>query len=606
MEKKQVMETQKTQKKEKPKSKPEKMAIDRILIREGQTIKELIEKTGIKSKDIINKLSAKGYAIGVNDLVTESLAKTISEEFKSNIELVSIEKEIQIQAESNPDELILKPPVVTIMGHVDHGKTTLLDSIRESNLVGKESGGITQHIGAYRVFHNNRPITFIDTPGHEAFTRLRARGAKLTDIVVLVVAADDGVMPQTKEAINHAKDAGVPMMIAINKIDKPEADVEKVKQQLSREGLLVEDWGGKVISVEVSAKEKTNLDELLEMILLLGDVLEIKANPNVPPQGVILEARLDSKKGAVASVIIQHGILSQGDTFICGTSYGKARALFDEMGKTLKKAEPSMPVEVLGFSDVPEAGDIFQVVPDIETAKKISEHRIARIKKPEVPKPEHLTLDELFKKMEEGGVKELPLIIKADVQGSVEVLSDILPNLSNDKINIKVVHSASGKITESDVLLGSASNAIIIGYNIKPDQKILDLAKEENIEIRTYNVIYELTQDIKKAMSGLLEPILKETPLGQAEVRRMFQISKVGTIAGCYVKEGKITRNAEAKVIRDGKIIYKGKVASLKHLKDNVAEVTKDYECGIRLDKFKDFQEGDIIEAFITEKEAQK
>ena len=600
------METQKTQKKEKLKSKPEKMATDIILIREAQTIKELSEKTGIKSKDIIRKLSAKGYTVGMNDLVTESLVKTISEEFKSNIEMISIEKEIQIQAENNPDEMILKPPVVTIMGHVDHGKTTLLDSIRESNLVGKESGGITQHIGAYRVFHNNRLMTFIDTPGHEAFTRLRARGAKLTDIVVLVVAADDGVMPQTKEAINHAKDAGVPIMIAINKIDKPEADVEKAKQQLSREGLLVEDWGGKVISVEVSAKEKTNLDELLEMILLLGDVLEIKTNPNVPPQGVILEARLDSKKGAVATVIIQHGILSQGDAFICGTSYGRARALFDEMGKPLKKAEPSVPVEVLGFSDVPEAGDIFQVVPDIETAKKVSEYRIARIKKAEMQRPEHLTLDELFKKMEEGGVKELPLIIKADVQGSVEVLTDILPNLSSDKINIKIVHSASGKITESDVLLGSASNAIIIGYNIKPDQKILDIAKEENVEIRTYNVIYELTQDIKKAMSGLLEPILKEIYLGQAEVRRMFQISRVGTIAGCYVKDGKITRNAEAKVIRDGKIIYKGKVASLKHLKDNVAEVTKDYECGIRLDKFKDFKEDDIIEAFVTEKEVEK
>jgi translation initiation factor IF-2 len=600
------MDAQEKKKKEKPKTKDVKGTAKTIMLREGETLKELSEKMDIKTKDIIETLKTKGQTVSVNDVVNESLAELISKEFNLKLELVSIEEEIRTQAESHPKETILRPPVVTIMGHVDHGKTTLLDAIRESNLVGKESGGITQHIGAYRVFHDNRPITFIDTPGHEAFTQLRARGAKLTDIVVLVVAADDGVMPQTREAINHAKDAGVPIMVVINKIDKKNADIDKAKQQLSKEGLLVEDWGGKTISVEVSAKEKTNLDELLEMILLLSDVIEIKANPSVQAQGVVLEASLDAKKGAVATVIIQHGILSQGETFICGTSYGKAKALFDEKGKPLKKAEPSMPVEILGFSDVPVAGNYFQVVSDLETAKRIIQYRLSLVKKAEVPRPEHLTLDELFKKMEEGDVKELPLIIKTDVHGSVEVLSEILPNLSTEQINVKIVHSATGKITESDVLLATASNAIIIGYNTKPDQKILDMAKEENVEIRTYKVIYELTKNIKEAMSGMLEPVLKETYLGRAEVRRIFSISRIGVIAGCYVTDGIITRNSEARVLRDKEEVYKGRIASLKHLKENVTEVKKDYECGIRLEKFKEFQEGDIIEAFTIEKEVHK
>jgi translation initiation factor IF-2 len=563
-------------------------------------LKDLSEKAGIKAKDIVEKLSAKGFDINVSDIVSESLSKQISKEFGLEVELVSVEKETRIQAESRKEDLVTKPPVVTIMGHVNHGKTTLLDAIRRSNLVGKESGGITQHIGAYRVFFNNRLITFIDTPGHEAFTRLRARGAKLTDIVVLVVAADDGVMPQTKEAISHAKDAGVPIIVAINKIDKPQADVDKVKQQLSKEGLTVEDWGGNVISIEISAKEKTNLNELLEMILLLSDVIEIKANPKVKAQGVILEARLDAKKGPVATVIIQHGILSQGEAFISGTCYGKARALFDDNGKPLARAEPSMPVEILGFSEVPQAGNPFQVVDSLEAAKQIVEYRLSQFKKEEPIRPEALTLDELFKRIEEGDVRELPLIIKADVQGSVEVLSDILPNLGN-KIKIKIVHSATGKITESDVLLASASNAIILGYNIKPDQKIMDLSKEEKVEIRTYNVIYELLEDIKKAASGLLEPVKKETYLGRAEIRRIFNLPKAGVIAGCFVLDGKITRNAEVRVTRNKDIIHQGRISSLKHLKENVNEVTKGYECGIRLEKFKEFQEGDVIEAFVTE-----
>lgn len=594
------MDKQPKKKTAKAKVKAAPAAPQKHLLREGSSLKDLSEKAGIKAKDIVEKLSAKGFDINVSDIVSESLSKQISTEFGLEVELVSVEKETRIQAESRKEDLIPKPPVVTIMGHVNHGKTTLLDAIRRSNLVGKESGGITQHIGAYRVFFNNRLITFIDTPGHEAFTRLRARGAKLTDIVVLVVAADDGVMPQTKEAISHAKDAGVPIVVAINKIDKPQADVDKVKQQLSKEGLTVEDWGGNVISVEISAKEKTNLNELLEMILLLSDVIEIKANPKVKAQGVILEARLDAKKGPVATVIIQHGILSRGEAFISGTCYGKARALLDDNGKPLARAEPSMPVEILGFSEVPQAGNLFQVVDSLEAAKQIIEYRLSQFKKEEPPRPEPLTLDELFKRIEEGDVRELPLIIKADVQGSVEVLSDILPNLGNE-IKIKIVHSATGKITESDVLLASASNAIILGYNIKPDQKILDLSKEEKVEIRSYNVIYELLEDIKKAASGLLEPVKKETYLGRAEIRRIFNLPKAGIIAGCFVLDGKITRNAEVRVTRNKDIIHQGRISSLKHVKENVNEVTKGYECGIRLEKFKEFQEGDVIEAFVTE-----
>jgi len=578
-----------------------KTDVEKIQFTEGTSIKEFCEKIGIKTKDIIEKLESKGLELNVNDVINQSMLTIISKEFNLNIELISIEQEAKIQAESNPDELVSRPPVVTIMGHVDHGKTTLLDALRQSNLLGKESGGITQHIGAYRVFHKNRSITFIDTPGHEAFARLRARGAKATDIVVLVIAADDGIMPQTKEAINHAKAAGVPIIVAINKIDKADADPDKTKQQLSKEGLLVEDWGGDVISVDISAKEKTNLEDLMDMILLLSDVMEIKANLNVLAQGVILEARLDAKKGPLATVIIHHGVLKHGDCFISSTSFGKVRALFDENGKILKKAEPSMPVEILGFSNVPSSGDHFQVTSNLETAKKISQYRLAQGRKEKMQLPEHLTLDQVFKKIEEGEAKELPLIIKADVNGSVEVLSDILPNLSTDKIKISIVHSATGNIKESDVLLASASNAVIIGYNIKTPKNILGLAKKENVEIRAYKVIYELTKDIKKAIEGLLEPSVKEIYLGRAQIRRVFNVPRSGKIAGCYVVDGKITRNARVRVIRNDEIIHQSRVSSLKHLKENVAEIKKDYECGIGIENFKDIKEGDIIEAFITE-----
>ncbi len=596
-----------TKKKEKTSSAPRsKESGKKLQLIEYATIKDFAEKSDINSKDIIEILRKNGFNLGVNDIVNEAIAEIISEHFNVEIKILSYEGEARDRAESQAKDMEIRPPVVTIMGHVDHGKTTLLDALRESNIISREHGGITQHIGAYRLYHKNKSITFIDTPGHEAFTQLRARGANVTDIVVLVVAADDGVMPQTKEAINHAKASGVPILVAINKIDKKEADIEKTKQQLSKEGLLVEDWGGDTVSVEISAKEKKNLDELLEMILLLSEMIELKANPKVEAQGVVLEARLDDKKGPVATVIIQHGILKRGEFFLSGTTYGKARALFDENGKAMKSAGPSVPVEVLGFFDVPSAGDFFQVTPDLETAKKISQFRQSQTEKEERPEPEHLTLDQLFKQIEEGEVKELALIIKADVQGSVEVLTDILPSLSTEDMKIKIIHSATGNISERDVLLASASKAIIIGYNTKAAQKVLDLAKEENVEIRTYNVIYQLTKDIKDALIGLLEPVQKEIYLGRAEIRRIFHVPKVGAIAGCLVIDGKITRKAEIRVIRNDEVIHQGKVASLKHLKENVTEIKKGYECGIGLEKIKDIQEGDILEAFTIELESPR
>jgi len=573
-----------------------------VTLREGSTLKELAEKLKIRPKDIQEKLAGGGFSLGVNEYIDENLVGKIAAALGVTIESVSVEKEMRLSAASKKADLVARPPVVTIMGHVDHGKTTLLDAIRSSNLVDKESGGITQHIGAYRVIHNKRAITFIDTPGHEAFTQLRARGAKVTDIVVLVIAADEGVMPQTKEAIHHAKAAGVPMIIAINKIDKPEANPDKIKRELQKEGILVEEWGGDVIGVEVSAKGKKNINELLEMILLLADVIEIKANPKIKAQGVVLEARLDFQKGPLATVIIQNGTLSVGEAFLAGTAFGKVRALNDEHGKTLKSAGPSVPVEILGFSDVPQAGDFFQVLAGLDEARAIAEYRRSRVPKAEASKTAHITLDDLFKKIEVGEIKELPLILKADVQGSVEVLMGLLPSLSTDKVKIKIMQALTGTITESDILLASTSNAIVIGYNVKPSPKIQDMARKENVQLLSYKIIYQLTDDIKKAITGLLEPVIKETYLGRAQVRKIFKIPKIGLIAGCYVQDGKITRNAEIRILRNKEILYKGRISSLKHLKESVTEVKKDYECGIGLDKFKDVQEGDLIEAFITEK----
>ncbi|MGB9906098.1 MAG: translation initiation factor IF-2 [Candidatus Saccharicenans sp.] len=579
-----------------PKARP------KIQIQEGMTIKDLAERFKIKPKDLIEHLQVAGYDVGASDLIDESLLQVISRIIKVDLEMVSLEQDIRKLAFSLKDDLVPRPPVVTIMGHVDHGKTTLLDAIRSSNIAEREAGGITQHIGAYRVHYKNRHITFIDTPGHEAFTQLRARGAQLTDIVILVVAADDGVMPQTREAISHAQAANVPIIVAINKIDKPEANPERVKQQLAKEGLIVEEWGGKTICVEISAKEKKNIDELLEMILLLGDILELKSHPYVPAQGVILESRLDPQKGPVGTVIVQLGTLTPGQAFICGTTYGKARALFDEFGRPVKSAGPSVPVEVLGFDSVPEAGNFFQVVPDLEIARRISEFRLARMKKEPQTREAPLTLEDLFKKIEKGQTKELPVIIKADVHGSVEVLKGLLPTLSTDQVKINILQASTGSVTEADVLLASASKAIIIGYNVKVPSKIQELAQNEKVEIRLYKIIYQLTDDLKKAVAGMLEPVIKETVLGRALVKKIFQITKVGTVLGCQVTEGKIVRNAEVRVIRGNQVLYQTRIASLKHLKDSVTEVIKGYECGLGLEKTDQVQPGDIIEAFVREK----
>jgi translation initiation factor IF-2 len=574
----------------------------KVQIQEGSTVKDVAERFKIKPKDLVDHLIVRGYDVSASDLVDEGLLRAISDIIKVDLEMVSLEEDIRKLAFQLEDSLVPRPPVVTIMGHVDHGKTTLLDAIRSSNLTEKEAGGITQHIGAYRAKYKNRYITFVDTPGHEAFTQLRARGAQVTDIVVLVVAADDGVMPQTREAISHAQAANVPIIVAINKIDLPGANPERVKQQLAKEGLIVEEWGGKTISVDISAKEKKNIDELLEMILLLGDILELKTNPYVPAQGVILESRLDAQKGPVATVIIQLGTLVPGQAFICGQTYGKARALFDEFGRPVKEAGPSVPVEVLGFNDVPPAGTFFQVVPGIDIARRISEFRMARARKETPEKQVPLTLEDLFKKIEKDQIKELKAIVKADVNGSVEVLRDLLPTLSTDKVKINVLQASTGNVTEADVLLASASGAIIIGYNVKVPPKIQEIAKNEKVEIRLYKIIYQLTDDLKKAVAGMLEPVIKETYLGRAVVKKIFNIGKVGTVLGCQVIDGKVVRNAEVKVIRNNQVLYQTRISSLKHVKENVTEVKKDSECGLGLEKTQDIQPGDILEAFVREK----
>ncbi|MCP2520283.1 translation initiation factor IF-2 [Candidatus Aminicenantes bacterium AC-335-A11] len=574
----------------------------KIKIREGITIRELSDKLQIKAKDIIQRLFNKGFLVTVNQSIDSSLAEEISKEFGIEIELMSIEEEQLLKAEEKKENLVPRAPIVTVMGHVDHGKTTLLDAIRETNVVEQESGGITQHIGAYKVNVNGKTIVFIDTPGHEAFTRMRARGAKVTDLVVLVVAADDGVMPQTVEAINHAKAANVPILVAINKIDKPEADSWKVKNQLAKYGVVPEELGGDVVCVEVSAKQKTGIKDLLEMILLVSEMLELKANPNIPAQGIVLEAKLDPKRGPVATVIIQHGILRIGDAFTSGVSYGKVKSLFDENGARLNEAGPSTPVEVLGFTSVPTAGDSFQVVSNLDEAKKIVNFRLSQLEKKKIIRPRRLTLDDLYKRIEEGEIKELPLIIKADVQGSVEVLLDAIPRLSTEKVKIKIIHAAPGPISESDVLLASASKGLIIAFNIRPSRKILEIAEKEDVEIRFYNVIYKLTEDLKKAISGMLVPEEKEVYLGTAEVRKIFKVPKVGIVAGCYVTDGKIVRKEKVRVIRDNVQVYEGIIASLKRIKEDVNEVSKGYECGVAIENFNDIKVGDILESFKIEK----
>lgn len=567
------------------------------------TVKDLSEKMKINPSDIIKKLISRGIMVTINQQIDYDSAAQIAEEYgflldkkeedEDNLEIVD--------KEDDEKDLRLRPPVVTVMGHVDHGKTSLLDAIRKTKVTQHEAGGITQHIGASVVEINGKKIVFLDTPGHEAFTAMRARGASVTDIAVLVVAADDGVMPQTIEAINHAKAANVPIIVAINKIDKPNANPDRVKQELAEQGLVPEDWGGNTICVNVSAQKKIGLDDLLEMILLEAEMLELKANPNRSARGTIIEAQLDKSRGPVATVLVQKGTLKTGDIIIAGTAYGKVRAMFDDKGRKIKKAAPSIPVEVLGLSDVPEAGDILVVLDDEKKARSISEKRKEKQREEEIKQKQKISLDELFNQIKEGNVKELNLILKADVQGSVEALKKSIEQLSNEEVRIKVIHGAVGAITETDVMFASASNAIIIGFNVRPDGNAKSLAEKEKVDIRLYRIIYDAIDDLKAAMKGMLEPEFREKELGKAEVRAIFRVPGVGNVAGCYVTEGKITRNADIRVVRDGIVIFEGKISSLKRFKDDVKEVQEGFECGIGIERFNDIKEGDVFEAYQME-----
>jgi translation initiation factor IF-2 len=586
-----------------------------ITITEGISVKDLAEKLGIRAKDVIARLVVRGVFATINQTLDAELASEMARFFGADTEVITFEeqaaKDTTEATESKEEgaEAIPRPPVVTIMGHVDHGKTTLLDSIRSTNVAGGEAGGITQHIGAYKVSITDkaspaygREIVFLDTPGHEAFTRMRSRGAKATDIVVLVTAADDGVMPQTVEAIDHAHAAEVPIIVAVNKIDKPGALPERVKKQLGDRGLVPEEWGGKTVFVDVSAKQKTNLNLLMEMILLTADLQELKATPGRAASGLVLEAKLDRGRGPVGTILVQNGTLRTGDNFVVGNVYGKVRAMFDDRGKALKEAPPSTPVEIIGLEGLPQAGDQFVVVTDREKARDISEYREQKFREATLAKSSRVSLEGLAEQIKTAGMKELNVILKADVQGSVEVLGDLLGRLSNDRVRLKLLRSGIGAITETDVLLASASNAIIIGFNVRPERKAQELADQEKVDIRLHSIIYELQDEIKRAMTGLLEPTIKETYQGRAEVQETFRIPKVGTIAGCRVTDGLIKRDSEVRLLRDDVVVFKGKVASLRRFKDDASQVTSGMECGISIANYGDIKAGDVIEAFVTER----
>jgi translation initiation factor IF-2 len=582
--------------------------IDReITVAEGITVKELSEKLGVKANLVVKKLVEKKIFATINQTLDVKLAEELARDFGASTNQVSYEEEStqELELAEETADLVRRAPVVTIMGHVDHGKTSLLDAIRQTNIAGREAGGITQHIGAYYIEKNGRKIVFIDTPGHQAFTRMRARGAKVTDIVVLVVSADDGVMPQTLEAIDHARAAGVPLMVAINKIDKPDAQPERVKQQLADRGLLAEDWGGDTVMVPVSAKTGQNLDLLLEMILLMADIQDFKANPTRPAVGTVLEAQLDKGRGPVATMLVRNGTLRVGDFFICGALFNKVRAMFDDRGNSVREAEPSMPVEVIGLESLPEVGDTFQVVSDTSKAKQIVVYREAKAREAAMAKGARVaTLDSLHKQFEEGDLKDLNLIIKADVGGTAEVLSDSLQQLSNDKVRVRVMHAGVGAITESDVLLASASEAIVIGFNVRPERSAQATAEQQKVDIRLHSIIYELIDEIKLAMTGLLDPVFKETVQGHAEVREIFKISKVGTVAGCYVSDGVVRRDSQIRVVRDGEVIHTAKIEALKRFKNDASEVKNGLECGISLVNYNNINVGDILEAFTLERVA--
>ena len=580
-----------------------------ITLAEGMTVKDLADKLEIRVKDVLAKLLMKRLMLTINSTLDPETATMIAREFGAEVQLRSFEEELlqEDQDEARAEDVVTRAPVVTVMGHVDHGKTSLLDAIREARVAEREAGGITQHIGAYHVTINGRDIVFLDTPGHEAFTLMRARGAKVTDIVILVVAADDGVMPQTREAIDHAKAAGVPIIVAINKIDKPNASPERVKRELTELDLMPEEWGGKTVTVEVSARQKTNIDLLLEMILLVTDIGELKANPKKNASGAVLEAKLDKGRGPVATILVQDGTLNVGDTFIAGPIVGRVRALIDDRGRPVKSAGPSMPVEVLGLAGLPQPGDAFQALADAAKARQIATFRQEQAKTRALgTKGGRLTLESLQAQIAEGGMKELPIIIKADVQGSAEVLADSLAKLSDEKVKLRIIHAGVGAVNESDVLLASASNAVIIAFNVRPDRNAEDIAARERVDIRQHTVIYNVTDEMKKAMTGLLEPTFKEVRLGIAEVRDTFKVPKFGTIAGCVVTEGRITRagDTQARLLRDNVVIYEGKIGSLRRFKDDVSEVKTGFECGIGFERFNDLKVGDVIEVFSMERVA--
>jgi translation initiation factor IF-2 len=580
-----------------------------ITLAEGMTVADLATKLDVKAKDVLRKLMDRRLMMTINSTLDDETASMIAREFGADVKMQTFEEEmLQVESEEvNVADVVTRAPVVTVMGHVDHGKTTLLDAIRSARVAEREAGGITQHIGAYSVKVNDRNVVFLDTPGHEAFTMMRARGARVTDVVVLVVAADDGVMPQTKEAIDHAKAANVPIVVAINKIDKPDANPDRVKKELSDLGLVPEDWGGQTVTVAVSAKKKQNLDALLEMILLVTELSELKANPKRSASGTVLEAKLDKGRGPVATILVQDGTLNVGDTFIAGTIVGKVRALIDDRGRQAKHAGPATPVEVLGLGGLPQPGDAFQALADAAKARQIALFRQTQAKDKALGgKGSRLTLESLQAQIAEGGMKELPVIVKADVGGSAEVLGDTLTKLSDEKVKIRIIHSGVGAINESDVLLASASNAIIIGFNVRPDRNAADVAEREKVDIRLHSVIYNVVDEMKKAMTGLLDPTFKEVRMGSAEVRETFKVPKFGTIAGCLVTDGRITRagDTQARLLRDNVVVYEGKIGSLRRFKDDVSEVKAGFECGIGFEKFNDIKVGDVIEVFAVERVA--
>lgn len=567
------------------------------------TVKELAEKLKKPVNDVIKTLIFSGVMAAINQEIDFETAEKVAIKYEVELKKQEVESTLEDFVEEIEEEENLqhRPPIITVMGHVDHGKTSLLDSIRKEKVTASEAGGITQHIGAYTVKVKGQTLTFLDTPGHEAFTAMRARGAQITDVVILVVAADDGIMPQTIEAINHCKAANVPMVVAINKMDREGANPERVKQELTEHGLVVEDWGGDIIAVPVSAKTQENIDTLLEMVVLTAEMLELEANPSRKAKGTVVEAKLDKGRGPVATLLVQNGTLHAGDSIIVGSTYGRIRAMFNDSGKKIKVAGPSIPVEILGLSDVPAAGDRFNVVKDEKTARQMAESRKEKIRQDSFNASHRVSLEDLYSQIKEGKVKELSVIVKADVQGSVEAIKGSLEKLSTDDVKVRVIHGAVGAITETDITLGAASNAIVIGFNVRPDNNAVAAGERDGVEIKTYRVIYDAIEDIKSAMIGMLEPEYKEVVLGSAEIRETFKISNVGTIAGAYVLNGKLVRNADIRVIREGIVIFESKLASLKRFKDDVKEVNSGYECGFSIEKFNDIKEGDIIEAFTME-----